>query len=55
MMMAMVEKKTMEADHQAQLQRVRIENRVDNATREFNFYMGFGLRLWNFIKSKFHK
>lgn len=50
-----LEKKTMEADHQAQLQRVRIENRVDNATREFNFYMGFGLRLWNFIKSKFHK
>ena len=50
-----LEKKTVEADHLAELQRVRIENKVDNATRELTFYLGFGLRLWNFIKRKFHK
>lgn len=44
--------KTMEAEHQAELQRVRMECHVENATRELNFYADLLSRAWNFITGK---
>ncbi len=42
--------KTMEAEHQAELQRVRIECHATNATRELNFYASLLSRMWNYVK-----
>lgn len=44
--------KTMEAEHLAEIQRVRMECHVENATREINFYMDLFSRVWNFITGK---
>ena len=42
---------TMEAEHQADMQRVRIECQVENATREINFYANMLSRTWNVVRS----
>jgi predicted membrane protein len=47
--------KTMEAEHKAELQRVRLECHVENATRELNFYADLFSRAWNFITGKLRK
>ena len=47
--------KTMEAEHQVELQNVRIECQVENATRELNFYMNLFSRMWNLITGKIRK
>ena len=47
--------KTLEAEHQAELDYLRIENRVDNATREVNFYISFIERAWTWLSRVFHK
>lgn len=50
-----LEKKTIEADYQVDLRRIRIETQVENATREFTFYTKLVYRVWNFITGKFRK
>ena len=47
--------KTMEAEHQVEIQGIRIENRVKNATRELNFYATIFGRAWHWITGKLHK
>lgn len=47
--------KTLEAEHQAELDYLRIENRVENATREVNFYISFIGRAWSWLSSLLHK
>lgn len=42
--------KTMEAEHKAELQRVRMQCHIENATRELDFYAGLLSRAWNAIK-----
>lgn len=43
--------KTMEAEHKAEIQRVRIECQVENATRELDFYAGLLSRAWEAFKA----
>lgn len=47
--------KTAEAEHQAELQRVRMECHVENATREFTFYTNLLTRAWDAVKRLFRK
>lgn len=47
--------KTLEAEHQAELDYLRIENRVDNVTREVNFYIAFIGRIRTWLSGLFHK
>ena len=47
--------KTLEAEHQAEMDYLRIENRVDNATREINLYLAFIGRAWSWLSTLFHK
>ena len=47
--------KTLEAEHQAELDYLRIENRVENATREVNLYISFIGRAWSWLSTLFHK
>ncbi len=47
--------KTMEAEHKAELQRVKMECEVDNATRELDFYANLLSRAWNFITGKLRR
>ena len=47
--------KTMEAEHKAELQRVKMECQVDNATRELDFYANLLSRAWNFITGKLRR
>lgn len=47
--------KIIEAEHKADVQRVRMECQVENATREFDFYVNLLSRAWNLIKSWRHK
>lgn len=47
--------KTAEAEHQADLQRVRIECHVESATREMDFYASLLTRAWEAVKRLFHK
>ena len=47
--------KTLEAEHKAELQRLRIEGRIENATRELDFYASLLSRVWKAIKSFFRK
>lgn len=42
--------KTMEAEHQAELQQVRFACHVQNATRELNFYVDLLTRAWEAVK-----
>ena len=47
--------KIMEAEHQAELDYLHIENRVENATREVNFYIAFIGRAWSWLSGLLHK
>lgn len=47
--------KTMEAEHQVEIQRVRIENQVENATRELEFFSNLLSSAWNAIKRLFKR
>lgn len=47
--------KTMEAEHEVELQRVKMETRLDNATRDLNFMLTLIGRIWRFISGKIHK
>ena len=47
--------KTLEAEHKAELQRVHIESRIENATRELDFYASLLTRAWDAIKRLFRK
>ena len=47
--------KTIEAESEARIQRVRIENKVENATREFELCTNLLLRGWNFLKGLLRK
>ena len=47
--------KTIEAESEARIQRVRIENKVENATRELELYTNLLLRGWNFLKGLLRK
>ena len=47
--------KTAEAEHKAELQRVRMECQVDGAIREMDFYAGLVSRAWEVITSVLKK
>jgi hypothetical protein len=50
-----LERRTMEAEHQVELQRMRIEGHVESATRTFTIYTDLLSRLWHFFLDKLHK
>lgn len=45
----------MEAEHKAELQQVRMQCQVENATRELDFYAGMISRAWKYIKGLLRK
>jgi len=47
--------KTLEAEHQAEIDYLRIENRVTNTTREINLYIASIRRVWSWLSSLLHK
>ena len=47
--------KTMEAEHKAELQQVRMQCQVENATRELDFYASLLSRAWDALKGLLHK
>ncbi|MBR4564229.1 MAG: phage holin family protein [Paludibacteraceae bacterium] len=47
--------KTMEAEHQAEIQGIRLESRVENATRELNLYANIFGRIWSWLSGKLTK
>lgn len=46
---------TLKAEHEVDLQKVKIETHVENATREINFYANLLSRLWKTLSSWLHK
>lgn len=46
---------TLKAEHDVELQNVRIETEVENATRELNFYTGLIRHLWHWLTGKLRK
>lgn len=50
-----LELKIIEAEHKADVQRVRMECQVENATREFDFYINLISRIWDLIKGWLRK
>lgn len=50
-----LELKIIEAEHNADVQRVRMECQVENATREFDFYINLISRVWDLIKGWLRK
>lgn len=50
-----LELKIIEAEHKADVQRVRMECQVENATREFDFYINLISRVWDLIKGWLRK
>ena len=44
--------KTMEAEHKAEIQYIRLESRVENATRELSLYANLVSRVWAWLKGK---
>ena len=47
-----LERRTLEAEHKVELQRMRMEGQVENATRTFTVYTDLLTRLWQFIIGK---
>ena len=47
-----LEIETLKAEHEVELQNVRLETRIDNATRELNFYTRIVQRLWRWLTRK---
>jgi len=50
-----LEVETLKAEHDVELQTVRMENRVENATQELNLYLSLIGRVWNWLKGRRHK
>lgn len=50
-----LELKIIEAEHKADVQLVRMECQVENATREFDFYINLISRVWDLIKGWLRK
>ena len=47
--------KTMEAEHKAEIQYIRLESRVESATRELNIYANLVSRIWSWLTGKLTK
>jgi hypothetical protein len=47
--------KTLEAEHKVEMQQVRMQCHVENATRELDFYASLLSRVWKAIKGLLHK
>lgn len=47
--------KTMEAEHKAEIQYIRLETRVESATRELNIYANLISRIWSWVSGKLTK
>ena len=47
--------KMMEADHEVELQRVKIETHINNATRDLNFMLTLLGHVWSFFRGKIFK
>lgn len=47
--------KTMEAEHKAEIQYIRLETKVENATRELSLYASLASRIWSWITGKIGK
>lgn len=47
--------KTLEAEHKAEIQYIRLESRVENATRELNIYANLISRIWSWLTGKLAK
>ncbi len=47
--------KTLEAEHKAEMQQVRMQCHVENATRELDLYASLLSRVWKAIKGLLHK
>ena len=47
--------KTMEAEHKAEIQYIRLETKVENATRELSLYAALASRIWSWITGKIGK
>lgn len=50
-----LELKIIEAEHKADVQRVRMECQIETATREFDFYINLISRVWDLIKGWLRK
>ena len=46
--------KTLEAEHKVEIQQVRMQCQIENATRELDFYAGLLSRAWNALKGLLH-
>jgi hypothetical protein len=46
---------TLKANHEVEMQNVRFETRIENATRELNLYANLFTRLWSWISGKLRK
>ncbi len=47
--------KTMEAEHKAEIQYIRLESKVENVTRELNIYANLVSRIWSWLTDKLTK
>ena len=46
---------TLKAEHEVELQNVKLETRVENATRELNSYINLAARVWRLVSGFFRK
>ena len=46
---------TLKAEHEVELQNVKLETRVENATRELNSYINLVTRVWRLVSGFFRK
>ena len=47
--------KTLEAEHKAEIQYIRLETKVESATRELNIYANLVSRIWSWVTGKLTK
>lgn len=47
--------RTIEAEHQAEIHYLHLQNRVENATRELSLFAGIISRIWSWLVGKIHK
>ena len=47
--------KTLEAEHKAEIQYIRLETKVESATRELNIYANLISRIWSWLSGKLTK
>lgn len=46
---------TLKAEHEVEMQTVKLETRIDNATRELNFYTSLLARVWGWFSGRLRK